>query len=247
LGTISFQDSTYIHLKIDKLGEISILKTDIIRQTIASGSKIKSGYFWFENPQASRYFWAPNGYGLKKGEGYYQNIWVMFNQVHYGVSNHLSVGAGFIPIFLFGVGATPAWMTLKFSYPLVKDKVNFGSGALIGDVIGEPGSTFGILFGISTFGSIDKNISFGLGYGFAGGNFADKPIININGMYRLGPKGYILTENYFINADGKSIVILSIGGRRIIKRTSLDFGLFAPLNIMDQFIAIPWLGFTVPF
>jgi hypothetical protein len=41
--------------------------------------------------------------------------------------------------------------------------------------------------------------------------------------------------------------MLSLGGRRIIKKAALDFGLFMPVGADAGFIAIPWLGFTIPF
>lgn len=248
LGVITFKDSLTIHLKTDRIGEITILRQDIVKQSVVNKSKIHGGNFWFDNPQASRYFWSPNGYGLRKDEGYYQNIWVLFNQVNYGVTNHFSVGAGMVPLFLFASPATPAWFTVKFSIPVVENKVNFGAGALVGDAIGESHSDFGILFGIATFGSIDKNFSIGIGNGFASGEWAKNPLISVNGLLRLGPRGYLISENYYIHSNKESFLLISFGGRRIIKRTSLDFGLFMPAGSMvEETVAIPWLGITVPF
>jgi hypothetical protein len=41
---------------------------------------------------------------------------------------------------------------------------------------------------------------------------------------------------------------MSGGARWIIKKAALDFGLFAPVGAeSDDFIVIPWLGFTIPF
>jgi len=88
-GEIVGLDSLKIYLKTHNLGEIGILKSDIKSQQKIKVQQIKDGKVWFENPQSSRYFWAPNAYGLKKGEGYYQNIWVMWNQVSYGITDNL--------------------------------------------------------------------------------------------------------------------------------------------------------------
>jgi len=67
-------------------------------------------------------------------------------------------------------------------------------------------------------------------------------------MIRTGPKGYFLTENYFIGTTDNFVVLTSIGGRRIIKNVGLDFGLWIPLGAdIGSFIAVPWLGFTIPF
>jgi hypothetical protein len=192
--------------------------------------------------------WSPNGYGLIKGEGYYQNIWVLWNQFAYGVSDNFSIGGGMIPLFLFGGGPTPVFLTPKFSIPLEHNKINLGAGALIGTVLGEEDTGFGILYGLSTFGSPDNNVTVGMGYGFAGGEWASSPLINVNGMFRVSSRGYFITENYYINVGGGGLLLITVGGRWIIKKAALDYGLVIPAGgDIGAFVAVPWLGFTVPF
>jgi len=248
IGVIKEKTADKIRLKTEKLGEITILTSDIKRISEVAQAIAKDGTYWLDNPQATRYFWAPNGYNLKAGEGYYQNVWVFFNQAVFGLTDHISAGVGVIPLFLFDGAPTPAWLTAKFSLPIVENKFNLGAGALVGTVIGEEKTGFGILYGISTFGSKDKNLNVGLGWAFAGGEMAKNPTVNISAMIRTGPKGYFITENYFIGMTDEFVVMMMIGGRRIIKRTGLDFGALIPISSeMDGFIAIPWLGFTIPF
>ena len=246
LGEIVKENDELIVLKTKDFGEISIFKNKIKSREDVEPQQIKGGKLWFGNPQSTRYFWAPNGYGLKKGEGYYQNIWVLWNQVSYGVTDNFSVGGGIIPLFLFAGSPTPVFATAKFSVPVVKNKVNVAGGAIVGAVLGEYETGFGILYGISTFGTPDNNISLGLGYGFTGEEWAPAPTINLSGMFRLGSRAYFLTENYFFSAEGENLFLTSLGGRWIIKKAALDFGLFLPLNA-GEFIAFPWLGFTIPF
>ncbi len=247
LGEIIKEDSRSIVLKTRKLGEITISKSDIKSRKEVEVQQIVDGRFWFPNPQSTRYFWSPNGYGLKKGEGYYQNIWVLWNQFSYGLSDNFSVGAGVIPLFLFGGGATPIFGTAKFSVPIVKDKVNIGGGAIVGTVLGEEAMGFGILYGLSTFGTSDNNVTLGLGYGFAAGEWATAPMVNINGMFRVTSRGYFITENYYLPAAGENYFVLMFGGRWIIKKAALDYGLVFPIADIGSFVAIPWLGFTIPF
>lgn len=248
IGIILQRTADKIKIKTDKLGEIYIPTADIKKISEINRPMAKDGTYWLDNPQATRYFWSPNGYSLKKGEGYYQNVWILGNQAIYGLTNHLSAGIGMIPLFLFAGASTPVWLTLKYSVPLVKDKVNITAGALVGTVIGESTGAIGILYGMSTFGSKDNNLSIGAGWAFADGQMAKIPTFNLNGMIRTGPKGYLLTENYFIGTTDTFLAILSFGGRRIIKHTGLDFGGFIPIGEdIGTFVIIPWLGFTVPF
>jgi len=247
IGQIVTEDSLRIVVKTEKLGEISIFRSDIKRREILEVQQIKEGKYWFPNPQSTRYFWSPNGYGLKQGEGYYQNIWVLWNQFAYGLSDNFSIGGGIIPLFLFGGTPTPVFITAKFSIPVVENKFNLGAGAIAGTILGEEETGFGILYGISTFGTPDNNVTLGMGYGFAGGEWAQSPMININGMFRVSSRGYFITENYYINAGGENVVLITLGGRSIIKKAALDYGLVIPIADIGQFVAIPWLGFTVPF
>ena len=248
MGEIVGEDSLKLVLKTEKLGEISISKNDIKFREKVNVQQIKDGKLWFDNPQATRYFWAPNGYGLKKGEGYYQNIYVLWNQFAYGVTDNFSIGGGVIPLFLFSAGITPVFITPKFSIPIQKDKINIGGGALIGTVLGESGTSFGIVYGLTTFGTRDNNVSLSLGYGFAGEEWAQSPLINISGMFRLSSRFYFLTENYFINIGGEGIGEIGLGGRWIINKAALDFIFAIPVvPDMGTFIAIPLIGFTIPF
>jgi len=248
IGIILEQTSETIRIKTDKLGEINIPRTEIRKISQLSSGKSKDGTYWFDNPQSTRYFWAPNAYNLKKGEGYYQNVWILFNQAVYGITDHISAGIGTMPLFMFGGAPTPTWVTLKFSVPVVENELNLGAGALMSTVIGTNSGSFGILYGISTFGTKDKNLNIGLGWGFADGKIAKNPTINISGMIRTGARGYFITENYFIGTPDNFVVLMSLGGRRIIKHTGLDFGAFIPLGAdINSFVAIPWLGLSIPF
>jgi hypothetical protein len=248
IGIIQEQTSEKIRLKTVKLGEITLLIADIKQISEISQVLKEDGTYWLDNPQATRYFWSPNGYNLKKGEGYYQNVWIMGNQAIYGITNHISAGVGTVPLFLFGGTPTPVWFTTKFSVPVIENKLNVGAGALVGTVLGEEDTSFGILYGITTIGTKDKNLNIGVGWAFGGGEIAKIPTVNVSAMIRTGPKGYFLTENYFIGTADEFIVIMSLGGRRIIKHTGLDFGVFIPMGAdIGSFVAVPWLGFTVPF
>jgi hypothetical protein len=118
---------------------------------------------------------------------------------------------------------------------------------LVGTVIGDDEAGFGLVYGTSTLGDRNTNMSLGVGYGYASGNWANAPIITLSGMLRTGQRGYLLTENYFIPTEDGDALILFFGGRRLIKNAGLDFGLLFPFEPGSTFFAIPWLGITIPF
>ena len=247
IGNIVLDSADIFVLKTTSLGEIRIRKADVLRVTEVSKSQIKGGELWFDNPQATRYFWQANGYGLKKGEGYYQNVWIFFNQVSYGITDNLSIGAGIVPLFLFAGAPTPVWLTPKLSIPIIENKFNVGAGALVGTVLGEEDAGFGLAYGTATVGDRNTNVSLGLGYGYLDGDLADVPTVSLSAMIRTGQRGYLITENYFIGTADEDAILLSFGGRRLIKNSGLDFGLLFPVNTDGSFFAIPWLGLTIPF
>lgn len=247
VGSITYEDQQKIKIQTERFGLITLAKIDIVSIRRIRGLQ-KENNFWPENPQATRYFWSPNGYGLRKGEGYYHNVWVLFNQVSVGVTDHLSIGAGIVPLFLFAGTSTPIWFNTKFSIPIQRDQVNLGIGALAGTVTGEEGTGFGIFYGVTTFGNRDKNLSIGVGYGVADGEASESPTISISGMIRTGARGYFLTDNYLLGLGDETVGLLSVGGRRMFKNAGLDYGLVIPFS-PDQtnFVAIPWLGVTIAF
>ena len=246
-GRILSEDQQAVSIATDKLGTIRIPVGDISSRVLLKGVKTEGGEFWLPNPQSTRYFWAPNGYGLQKGEAYYQNIWVFYNQFSWGITQHFSMSLGMIPLFLFAGAPTPIWAVPKFSISISEDKLNLGTGALVGTVLGENAGVFGLLFGTATFGSRDKNFSFGLAQGFSTDGWLEVPIINLSGMARTGTRGYFITENYIISADGEFAMVISAGGRSIIRNIGLDYSIWIPIAPdMGGFIAAPFLGITVP-
>lgn len=248
-GEILSSGEEAILLRTSTYGDIRIPLGQIRSKTLLQPENIVEGEYWFSNPHATRYFFGTNGYGLKQGEGYYQNTWILFNQVNYGFTNYFSMGAGIVPLFLFAGSPTPVFITPKVTLPLVKEKFNLGLGGLFTTVLGE-GFSFGLTYGTLSIGSRDHNLAIGAGWTFSNeGGLAERPTIMLSGMTRIGKKGYLLTENYYLGfGGGSSIGIISFGGRSVQKRLAVDYGLILPVGAdIGSFIAIPWLGITIPF
>lgn len=247
IGKIVEENPTTLFLETASLGVIRILQADIRSRTAHSNLTVSGDEYWLPNPQSTRYFWAPNGYGLKKGEAYYQNIWVFYNQASVGLTDNFSIGAGMLPLFLFEGGPTPFWIVPKLSIPVVKETFNLGAGAFIGTILGEDLGVFGLVYATATIGPHDKNLSVGMAYGFGGGEWLRLPVVNVSGMLRVSRRGYLISENYIVTADGETAAILSFGGRSILGPVGLDYSFWVPAGGgVDAFVAIPFLGVTVP-
>jgi hypothetical protein len=119
---------------------------------------------------------------------------------------------------------------------------------MLGVIAGENNSTFGITYGVATFGNRDANVTFGAGWAIADGEWAKNPTYNLNGMFKINPRGYFISENYFIQMPDETFSLLTFGLRTVWPKISLDYGLVFPVSeSMGSFLAIPWLGFMIPF
>ncbi len=232
---IETQSAGRVTLEINKLK--SIMEGD--------AKRIKPDGYWFENPHATRNFFAPTGFGLRKGEGYYQNILVGLNQFSYGISDNFSLGGGF-EIFSLFAGHVPAvlYLTPKASFKAGKN-YNVGVGALIGSFgIDKDRVGAGLLYLTNTFGNRDKNFTAAIGYGYANGSLAKKPTLNIGAQIRGGKKWTFVTENYFID----NFLMFSAGARRLSEDSAWDFGLVYPIVDGEGApLVIPFVGYTILF
>lgn len=245
-GELISETETELVIRTASSGDITVQKANIIRRQVLNSRQFKNGEYWHDNPQSTRYFFVPNALGLPKGQGYYQNIWILFNNVNYGITDNFSMGVGFVPMFLFGVSETPIWLLPKVSIPVMSDDFHIAAGAMIGGVVGE--ASFGVLYGMTTYGNRDNNISLGLGYGYAGEEVSKSPVVTVSAMYRFSKRWYFVTDNYFFPSATDN-GLMNIGMRWAPERVAVDFSLTRLISSDDDadFIGIPLLGVSIPF
>ncbi len=247
IGRLVREDDHSITLDVEKLGELNIRRENIRSLTELAEDDLMGGKYWFPNPNATRYLFAPSAIPITRKTGYYQNTWIFFNNLNYGFTDRFSMGVGIVPIFLFGVNALPVWLLPKYSIPIKADKLHISAGAMIGGVIGSGGGGAGVLYSTLTYGNRNRNITGGLGYGFVEDGISDRPVINFSGMYRMSVRSYLISENHFIPIDSGYEGLWSIGYRYAPESFSFDFALIRPSGVSGGFIGIPWIGVTLPF
>lgn len=246
-------------IRTDNLGELTITVDKIDRIEKNDEGFYSKGVYWFPNPNYSRYFFAPSALPLRKGEGYYQNAYILVNSVSVGVTDHFTMGGGIVfspAIRNLGI----AFLTPKVSFPS-QSNVTFGIGAI---VVGAYFRTFGLFnpdreistflvgigYGIVTFGNKEKNGSIGLGWGFANGNIGSRPTVNLSYMTRVGRRVGLVTEKWiFIPSQNTSAVGILSGGMRFFgEKISADVGLLVPAaKNLGAFGASPYVDFVVKF
>ena len=233
---LEIDESTFL-INTLLLGQMRITKTDIASITyisadevglLTSGVNTRSGDI---NPQATRYFFAPSAMQLKKGEGYYQNAWFVYNQASYGLSDYLTIGMSMTPV---GTGGT-----VKLGAELSKSVHVSAGGIAIVPFWGS--EVVGIGFLNMTFGNERKNLSIAVGNAFSDGS--GELMLNISGMIEVNSRMWLITENYFL-AD---VSIISFGFRKASSKRDVlwDFSMVAIPQ--EEIAGIPWLSATIPF
>jgi hypothetical protein len=255
VGKIQGVDNGVLLLYTERFGELRIRMTDVKSMDEVDAQKGPDGEPEYErrNFHTTRGLLLPNGFGLRPGEAYYQNVWVLFNSFSVGITKNFSINAGTIPIYFFGANDAPFWIAPKISLPLGR-KVNFGAGILyaysfgVNRHSGDDGVGGGIAYGVITLGSRERNVTAGLGYGFSGDDFEKRPVLTFSTMNRLDGGSYIVTETYiFGGAGGNAGALISIGWRKRVGTIGLDVAGVIPVSSdVSYTILLPVLGISVP-
>lgn len=243
-------NNTHFIIETESHDRLEIEQDEVKRFQYIEKEQIKNGKVWFKNPNTSRTLYSPTGYGLEKGEGYYQNWMIVLSHMGYGITDHITIGVGIMP-FTLGLGLI-ASVTPKVSIPIVKNKINAGVGVQYNHILG---TSMGIGYGVLTFGSKDRNFTLGSGFGFLEGEWAKRPIITASANFRLSNHFGLVSENWFVpfreyNQDFSQKAtygyegLLTLGIRYMAKRVSVDLSM---VKMPDIEFVVPMIGVTLPF
>ena len=205
----------------------------------------------------TRLFFLPTARNLRGGEGYVQNLELVFVSANYGLTDHFSVGA--LASIIPGQGADNILaLTPKVSWP-VAEKVHLGAGALL---IASRSGAGAVSYANGTYGSADNNVTLGVGYGFTGKRgFISTPVLVVGGAVRVARRVSLLNETYVVRDRsfldlGAFLVVGGIVGVRVAgPRFSGGLGvLYAYGEIQNSdfrngsgSVAYPFGEFTVRF
>ncbi len=246
-GKLISETETEIEIQLD-VGNLTIKRSKIKKLVpLEVPSKVKKS-FWFKNPHATRLLFAPTAIPLKRGEGYYQNIYIVANMFNYGVIDNLSIGGGFDFITMFA-NTDEGWhpmlnFNIKSGFQ-VADNFHAGAGGMYITMPGE--FSAGIAYGLGTVGSYNSNLTLGLGWGFVDETFEEKPFIMIGGMARISEKLWFVSENWIAPLDDdKYYLAVSYGIRFASNRIAVDLAFINSKDIFEAiFIGFPFVDFVI--
>lgn len=250
LGFISKDDSLQSVMKTTISSKLELSLATVTSIDEVETLQNKDGWFWFENPHATRYLFGPSAINLKRGEKYYQNTWLFLNSFNVGVTDHFSIGGGveFLTTFISlaqGEFNPAIIVTPKFGYQ-VAQKMHAGGGLLLAKI---PGSSLsGIAYGVGTIGSLDKNFTGGLGWGFIEGSFTSRPVITFSTMLRMSRKTAFVSENWLVPNYAGYYGVYSYGIRLFSENMAVDLALLNNPDLADLLVVgLPFVSFTVKF
>jgi hypothetical protein len=219
---------TVMNIPIGKITEIKEIPAE----------SIKNGEYWFSNPNATRLFFGPTAHMLKKGEGYFSDTYIFFPQVVFGLTDNITLGGG-ISMFPGGGSNQIVYFMPKVGAP-VNEKFHLAGGALIIKVpdFDQDVSTVGVLYGVGTYGGSDRSFTAGLGYGFAGDEMADRPMVMVGGEYRMSRRVSFVTENWLF--PGLNQPLVSAGFRFFGEGLAVDLAL---ANVLGEDMITPGIPF----
>ncbi|KAA3657370.1 MAG: hypothetical protein DWQ10_13475 [Calditrichaeota bacterium] len=239
--TVAIHDSTIVFAS--SLGTLTLDKEKIKTYRTIQYRESSRGDLWFRNPNRTRLFFAPTGRMLSEGEGYFSDYYVFFPGIAYGFSNRFTFGGGFSLIPGVGLSEQVFYITPKVGLVQSK-KFNAAAGVLVIKVPDEEEGTAGIAYGVGTWGGEDNNFTFGAGYGFANGDWADKPMLMLGFEYRTGERASIVSENWIF--PGIDHPLVSLGMRFFGEKMSVDLAFWTVLGVDEAFIA-PYVDFVYNF
>lgn len=254
-GYISARTDDKISVTSMSLGEVVIPISEVAKieyVDVKNMTTDKRGFFNdFHNSTHNLLF--PSGYNLRKGQSYYENIYVFYNAFTYGVTDNISVTAGLeIASLLFFSQMPLAFTSAKFSIPFSKEKAAIALNATYIRVPTSPVENLVFLSGSFTLGSRNNNVTLGAGAGLRLNSSVNDEIIpfSISTMQRVSDKISIISENWiFVEDDfGNTSGVVSAGVRFHFKDNGGAFNaaLFRPL--VDSgfgFIAYPFVSATI--
>jgi hypothetical protein len=259
LDILSTDDGSTLIGSITGIGPDSIeFQTDIGRITIGTSrivevrrvhrSTVRKGKYWYPDPNPTRLYLFPTGRMLPRGSGYFADYYIFFAAAGYALTDWFTIsgGASLFPglspidqIYYLG----PKFRVAsggKFQAAVAALLVNIPD---FGDDDENP--LIGLVAPVVTYGGPGGGITVGAGYGFAGDEFADKPLVLVGLDRRITRRMALVSENWVL--PGTDHPVVSYGLRFFGESLSVDLGFFNVISGDAIFPGLPFVAFVVNF
>ncbi|WP_143196169.1 hypothetical protein [Archangium sp. Cb G35] len=255
-GVVVRQDSQVVVLELADGDRMELPARQVKDIAVERNAQVRdNGEIWFQDPNRTRYLYAPTGMMLRQGEGYFSQKELFFSSLNYGLTDHITVQAGaVVPAWLLGAPGFNFIGGIKVGGS-VGDRLHLAAGAqgLFLPGIGGMGGAVGFVFGTATYGTPDAHLSVGLGKPFtltnSGGSLDSTIITTLSGNLRLSQRVALVTENWlmptFIESGNSQLpMINSLAVRLFGESWAVDLG---GIRVPGLSLPIPWVDFAYNF
>ena len=256
IGFFLAENDSFLIINHIQVGELPFWRNEIKRITHLQAGRFFNGQYWPTGINDHYYYSLPNAFTLPKGDIFYRNDWLNFNQVAYGVSSRISIGLSFDAFSIFsqlGDNTYPPILALspKYSIPApTMPGIQFAAGAFILSlpdyVLDErdgPVLDAALVYGLGTLGTRDRNLTMGLAYGYANQRWSTRPAFFIGSNYRVARWLSAVGEAWVFPQYDASIGTIGIK----IHRPHSSFQLAFPFGTFDRntnILPIPLLSYS---
>jgi hypothetical protein len=257
-GVVVHQDARTVVVELATGGRLELPANQVRSVEAEPHARVRAnGEVWFQDPNRTRYLYAPSAMMLRQGEGYFSQKELFFSSINYGLTDHITVQAG---------AAIPAWLA-EDGFNLiggvkvggqVTDRLSLAAGAqalvLPGMGSSFSGGAAGLLFGTATYGTPDAHMSLAVGTPFVLASekevFTRHYIVALSGNVRMSQRLALVTENWLLPtladevANNQFPMLNSLALRIFGEHWAVDIG---GIRMPGIPIPIPWLDFTYNF
>ena len=233
LGRVTQIQNTEVHFLFNKNIELTFQLQDLQEISVVDPKQLERGYTYdksrMEYQRAEqklmgieRGLYLPSGFLLPAGTKEYHNISVLYNSLEYGVTDHINVGIGGIPLLL----ANAFQLKLRVGASIgdfLHVSANANGYAFF--AIGSPAYPAGAFTGVASIGSPDRHLTAGAGYGFGFGGAASEGIwvAQFGASYRMARNWRIFGEG-LIPTNEQGFLLFSAGANWLFGKNRLEFG-----------------------
>ncbi len=256
-GVVVRQDSQVVVVELADGDRMELPARQVKDITVERNAEVRdNGEIWFQDPNRTRYLYAPTGMMLREGEGYFSQKELFFSSMNYGLSDNITVQAGaVVPAWLLGAGGFNFIAGIKVGGS-VGDRLHLAAGAqglFLPGISTGVGGAVGFVFGTATYGTPDAHLSLGLGKPFmltnSGGSLDSTIITTLSGNLRVSQRVALVTENWLMptliaSGNNQLPMLNSLAVRLFGENWAVDLG---GIRVPGLPIPIPWLDFAYNF
>lgn len=247
-GRVLQQDST--RLVVRTVNGLSVeLQAMQVRSRRATSGRVVGDEYWAEDPNHTRLLFTSTGRALRKGDGYVSAYFLFVPMVAYGVTDRVTIAGG-TPILPGAMGNVFYVAPKVMLHETPRAAYSVGALSFAATEALDEG-TVGVVYGVGTWGSRDRAVTAGAGWGYVWGgkerSVSDSPVIALGFENRLSPRVKFLTENWIFSGDGGGSAAVSGAFRFIGDRLTADLGAIGLVGGNDAACCVPMVNFVWNF